>query len=91
MKNNNLVITILAFIGLIILILFVQPWLSFWLFYLGGWIASKVIGVKLVEGLTIFGIMIPISKIPLLSGTLGWIGSFFRSYKNIMNTNKSST
>lgn len=75
-------ILILMLIGL----LFVLPWISFWLAYLGGWIAAKVIGAKIVEGLAIFGIMIPVSKIPLLAGTLGWIGTFF---KNISTISKS--
>lgn len=77
----------LTSILIIILSLFIFPWISFWFCYLGGWIAAKVIGVKLVEGLAIFGIMIPISKIPLLAGTLGWIGGFFKEINSNIKMN----
>lgn len=80
---STFLILILMLIGL----LFVLPWISFWIAYFGGWIAAKVIGTKIIEGLAIFGIMIPVSKIPLLAGTLGWIGTFFKNISTISKSN----
>lgn len=66
-------------IGMIILMIFVIPWLSFWLCYLGGMIAKIVIGKYLVEGFALLGLTIPLEKIPLIAGVFGWIASFFIS------------
>lgn len=77
---------ILGGVTLIIFIVFIAPWISFWLAYFGGWIAKLLIGNYLVEGFALVGITLPIDKIPLLAGTLGWIGGFFKATK--LNTNK---
>lgn len=66
---------------MIILILFIMPWLSFWLCYFIGWISKLVIGKHLIEGFALIGLTIPIDKIPLLAGCIGWIASFFAHYK----------
>ena len=66
-------------IGAIIAAIFIIPWFSFWLSYFGGWIAKIVIGKYLVEGFSFLGITVPLEKIPLIAGVLGWIGSFFKS------------
>ena len=72
-------LSVLGIIGLIILSVFIAPWLSFWLAYFGGWIAKIVIGDYLVKGFALLGIVIPLNKIPLLAGVLGWIGNFFKN------------
>lgn len=79
-------LSILGIIGLLILIFFIAPWVSFWLAYFGGWIAKITIGKYLVSGFKLFGITIPINKIPLVAGVLGWIGGFFKTFK--YNKNK---
>ena len=72
-------LSILGLISLIIVIIFVVPWLSFWLAYFGGWIAKIIIGNQLVNGLELIGIIISKDQIPLLAGILGWIGGFFKA------------
>lgn len=74
--------TVAAFFSIILIIvalIFVGPWIYFWLSYFGGWIAKLVIGKYIVAGLKLIGITIPMNKIPLLAGTLGWIGGFFKT------------
>ncbi len=61
-----------------ILTIFIIPFVLFWLAYLGGWIAKIVIGKYLVEGFAILGFTVPIDKIPLIAGLLGWIGGYFK-------------
>lgn len=72
-------LSILGLISLVIVIIFVVPWLSFWLAYFGGWIAKITIGNQLVNGLELIGIIISKDQIPLLAGILGWIGGFFKA------------
>lgn len=81
-------LTFLGFLAAIVVALFIAPWISFWLAYFGGWIAKLVIGTKLVEGFSLFGFMMPLAKIPLLAGTLGWIGSFFKNASNLVTKYK---
>lgn len=69
---------ILKFIIFIILMIFIIPWLSFWFAYFMGWICKLVIGQQLITGLALLGITLPVDKIPLLAGTLGWIGGYFK-------------
>ena len=86
MKENILTI-ILAILGAIAFI-FILPWIAFWLAYFGGWIAKILIGKELVNGFALVGITLPIEKIPLLAGTLGWIGGFFKSINTNYKYNK---
>ena len=79
---KNILKIILIILGVIALI-FILPWIAFWLAYFGGWIAKILIGKQLVNGFALIGITLPIDKIPLLAGTLGWIGGFFKA----INTN----
>ena len=79
--------TILGAVAFIVFIVFIAPWINFWFAYFGGWIAKLLIGKYLVKGFALIGITLSIDKIPLLAGTLGWIGGFFK-VKNI-NTNKN--
>lgn len=84
---NSGALTVLGVIGVVVLVLFIQPWLSFWLAYFCGWIAKLVIGKYLVAGLALLKFDIPLDKIPLVAGVLGWVGSFFKSTINL-NKNK---
>ena len=94
-RNYNITSTkmsgfaILGVIALLVVSLFVVPWLYFWLAYFSGWIAKLVIGKYLVEGFGLFGLAIPLDKIPLAAGILGWVGSFFKETVKI-NQNKSN-
>ena len=71
--------SIIGIITLIVIMVFITPWLTFWLAYFGGWIAKIIIGDYIVNGLSLIGIIITKEQIPLLAGVLGWIGGFFKS------------
>ena len=71
------IMTVICTIVLIAITIFIGPWLLFWLAYFGGWIAKIIIGKWLVAGFALLNIDLPLDKIPLLAGTLGWIGGFF--------------
>lgn len=77
-----------AIINLIVILivgLFIAPWLSFWCAYFAGWIAKLVIGKYLVEAFSVLGITIPLDKIPLIAGFVGWICGFRINYKTERN------
>jgi hypothetical protein len=87
-ENYDTTTTGFAIAGIIatcIVMIFVLPWLGFWLAYFGGWIAKITIGGVLVKGLALIGLNITPDKIPLLSGALGWIGGFFKSITSTVN------
>ena len=78
-------------LALIIFTVFIAPLVSFWLAYLGGWIVKVVIGKTLCLGLnTLFHTAYFVPKmIPIMAGTLGWIGGFFKSSRiTTKNTEK---
>lgn len=79
-------LSIIGLITLIIVIIFIAPWLSFWLAYFGGWIAKITIGKYLVSGFSLIGLNLSIDSIPLLAGTLGWIGGFFKAISTSKNS-----
>ena len=91
-NRNNSFASASAGIGTIIIIviicLIIEPFLIFWLSYVGGIIAQFVIGKALLNGLALIGINIGINQIPLLAGTLGWIGSFFKGIGKISSSSK---
>lgn len=72
-------LSIIGLITLAIMIIFIEPWLVFWLSYFGGWVAKVIIGNYIVNGLNLIGIVITKDQIPLLAGVLGWIGGFFKT------------
>lgn len=80
-------LTILGLIAFIVVIIFIAPWLSFWLAYFGGWIAKITIGNYIVRALELIGILITKDQIPLLAGGLGWIGGFFKSINTVKKGN----
>ena len=72
-SSSDLIILIIT----AIVIIFIWPWLSFWVAYFLGWITKITIGKYIVEGFALLNIDLPLNKIPLLAGVLGWIGGFF--------------
>lgn len=75
---------ILICIGL----LFVAPLVLFGICYIAGWIASVVIGQWIVAGFALLNINITIAQIPLIAGTLGWIGGFFKATLSVRKGDK---
>lgn len=67
-------------IGLIAIFIaaIISPFIVFWVCYLGGFIVKWLIGNILVQGLALFGFILPVEKIPLACATLGFIVSYFR-------------
>lgn len=74
-------LAILGAIALIIATVLVLPFISFWLCYFGGWVASITIGNILTDGMNTLFQTTWFTKdmIPLYAGTLGWIGSYFKT------------
>lgn len=74
-------LAILGAIALIIATVLVLPFISFWLCYFGGWVASITIGNILTDGLNTLFQTTWFTKdmIPLCAGALGWIGSYFET------------
>lgn len=62
---------------IVIALMLFAPFLTFWLCYFCGWIAKITIGSLLCQSLSLIGIQIIPSQIPLLAGGLGWIAGFF--------------
>lgn len=91
MKKNEL--SGLGCFGLIVLLIvfiFILPFLIFWCGYIDGYIASVVVGKQLCEGLNILfntNYFEP-DKLPLMTGAIAWIGSFFKGTQRISSLNK---
>lgn len=66
-------LAILGAIALIIATVLILPFISFWLCYFGGWVASITIGNILTDGLNTLFQTTWFTKdmIPLCAGTLG--------------------
>ena len=66
----------------------IEPALLFWLGYFSGWLAKLVIGTKLVTAINmVFGTAFTADMLPMIGGTLCWIGSFFKSIYITSNNN----
>lgn len=83
MKNNkgNAGIFILFVIIMIILFIIFSSAIAFGIGYFGGWLAEITIGTKIAEGLNLLFNTNYFTKdmLPMIAGTLTWIGSFFKS------------
>ena len=81
MKKLNIVLSVILIIVILIFSLIVIPFLSSWISYFGGWIASLTIGVPLSNSLNdIFNTQyFTPERIPELAALLGWIGGFFKT------------
>ena len=69
------------------IIALISPFIIFWVSYIGGYFVKWLIGNILIQGLVLFGITLPLEKIPLACGTLGFIASYF---KQTVSTNAST-
>lgn len=78
-KKSTAIVTLIASF---VIILLIAPWLSFWCSYFVGWISKMLIGKYIVAGFALVNIDLPLDKIPLLAGCLGWIASFFMRVNN---------
>lgn len=88
-KSFNLSFNFYALVGIFsvfLITLFILPWLGFWLSYFCGWVAKITIGKYLVAGFNYLGFPLVLDKIPLVAGTLGWIGGFFKAITTKVNT-----
>lgn len=75
---SKLLIAVAGIAGIVI----ASPLLLFLLSALTGWIAADVLpflGDWLVSGFGILGVELTRQQLPLLAGTLGFIGAFFKS------------
>ena len=81
MKKLNIILSVILIIVVFIFTLVVGPFISYWLAYFGGWIASLTIGVPLSNSLNgIFNTQyFTPERIPELAALLGWIGGFFKT------------
>ena len=81
MKKTNIILSVILIIIILIFTLVVGPFISYWLAYFGGWIASLTIGGLLSDSLNnIFNTTyFTPENIPALAALLGWIGGFFKS------------
>lgn len=70
-----LVVCLLALIGLAI----IAPFLSFIEGYFVGWLAKITVGGWLVKGAAALGITISKDSLPIIGGTLAFIGQFFKT------------
>lgn len=68
-----------AFLITAIIISIISPFLVFWISYIIGYFVKWTIGNILIQGLMLFNINIPIEKIPLACGVLGFISSYFNT------------
>ena len=72
-------LSIFGAITLIVLIIIFSPFINFILCYFTGWLIKITFGAILCNGLALIGINLSPSSLPLLCGTLGVVGSFFKS------------
>lgn len=80
--------TVFGIIAFLALVLIFGPAICFLFGWIGGWFAKITIGNILCKGLnTLFGVtFFNPSKIPLIAGTLAWIGGFFKSISTVKNS-----
>lgn len=76
-KDEQIGLTILGYLALIAIVVFLIPILSFCCGLVAGTIIKITFGDVFVNGLTFIGVNITKDQLPLLCGTLGVVGSFF--------------
>ena len=63
----------------VLITVIILPLVDFLVSYLGGFIIKWLIGNVLIQGFALFGFILPIEEIPLVCGTLGFIGCYFKT------------
>lgn len=71
-------------IVLLVVMIVIDPLITFWLGFFGGWLAQIIIGAKLCEALAYLGLTVTPEMLPWIGAALAWIGGFFKS----VNTSK---
>jgi len=87
-KEESILSQLIPLIITVIVFIFIEPGLYFGLGYLSGWIAKITIGIFLTNGINTIGIPITKEQLPLISGVLAWIGSFFKGEGFKLNLKK---
>jgi hypothetical protein len=79
-KKDYGILEILGILTMLIILLVVSPWISFWCAYFSGWLAKITIGGTLCKALNILFETTRFSPnmLPMMAGALGWIGAFFK-------------
>lgn len=79
--KEHTVLAVFGAIALIAVTVIIMPFVSFWLAYFGGWLASLVIGNPLCTALnTLFNTNhFEPSMLPWIAGAFGWIGGYFKT------------
>ena len=78
---------IIGGMAVIIGLILILPFISFWLSYFGGWVCKVTIGNTLVKALNILfnTTYFTTEMIPWIAGALGWIGGFFKTIQKNKN------
>lgn len=90
-KEKSILSELATLIITIVILIFIEPALYFGLGYFSGWIAKITIGTFLVNGINTIGIPITKEQLPLISGVIAWIGSFFKGEGIKFNLKKESS
>lgn len=79
--KNHTGLAIFGAFSLIAVTVIIMPFISFWLAYFGGWLASLVIGNPLCNALNVLFATdrFEPSMLPWIAGAFGWIGSYFKT------------
>lgn len=85
MHNIDDIIAAFGALCLVIVIIIFAPFIGFIMSYFTGWLIKITFGPTLCKGLAILGLAIVPEQLPLMCGTLGVIGSFFKSITKIKN------
>ena len=85
MSDISDIIAALGTLCLAVVIIIFAPFLNFIMSYFTGWLIKITFGPTLCKGLAILGLAIVPEQLPLMCGTLGVIGSFFKSITKIKN------
>lgn len=78
-KNHVTVFEVIWAAIVLILIGLLYPFLGFCKGWIIGWIIKKTFGVTVIQGLGLLGLNITKDSLPLICGTLGVIGGFFKN------------
>lgn len=80
-KNDNTTVALGCFgvIVLAILLILASPFIGFCCGWVTGWIIKVTFGDTMIQGLGLLGLNIAKESLPLVCGTLGVVGSFFKS------------